>query len=350
MCISMAFYSLFISILVFLLADYRIGGREKPRFFRYLGILFFVAVLIFRFDVGWDYPNYYNVAHPTLGDLVHFEPICKCFYYITDFFHFPPLFFMIVGTVTCYFIFRTLLQSSDSVLLGLLTCLAFYLGMIFGGIRQGMALSVILFAYRYLTQGKWLSYILMCIVAGLMHYSAFVCLLFPFLYKFLSSSFRLILVLSVLVIGGKVMLADIIEQIGYYEGYLTNTDLSGGSILPFVYIAVLLILYILAMLRKGNESNKRLIRLALIGTAFPFLLGGHIGTRLCYYFMIYICVFLPNIAMQYRAGMRVGFAMCLITLFFGVLYVGKINPIKNPYMPYRTIFTVDLDHPIFKHD
>jgi hypothetical protein len=346
----MLFYIIFIFLLVVLLAEYRIGGRKKPSVLLYIGFLFFYAVLIFRFDVGWDYPNYYKSVYPTLGDLSHNEPIGKCFFYITDFFHFPPLFFMIVGTISCYFVFRTLLQSSDSVLLGLLTFLAFFTGMIFSGVRQGMALSVILFSYRYLTQGKWLQYILMCVLAGLMHYSAFVCLLFPFLYKFLSSSFRLIMVLSILVIGGKVMLADIIEQIGYYEGYLTNTDLQGGTILPFVYIAVLLILYILAMLRKGNESNKRLIRLALMGTAFPFLLGGHIGTRLCYYFMIYICVFLPNIATQYRTGMRICFATCLITLFFGVLYVGKINPIKNPYMPYRTIFSVDLDHPVFKHD
>lgn len=346
----MFFYCIYILILIIFFADYKIKGRQKSKLLSQLGIVFFIAVLIFRFDVGYDYAHYYQALYPTFNvtEVSKWEPVCQAICYIADFFSYPQLFFIISGAITSILLFKSFNKYTDTLLLAVLTYLALFFETSFGFVRQGLALAVILYGYKYLVNNNFIKYCLLCAIAGTIHYSAFVCLLFPFLYNFFSSFPRLIIVVLLLFVGYK-FLFEIAEQISFYDNYINeDVQIKGGRFIRFSNIILLSTLYYFASHCKNNNQYKRIIMIGFIGSIFPFILGSHIGGRIAWYFMIYICVILPNIISQYKLQIRSVWVAGLVSMFLLTIYVSSGNKDKSPYTPYQTIFTVDLENPSFK--
>lgn len=348
----MLFYIVYLLLLILLFGNYKIGGLSKPKSLTYIGIGIFVSVLIFRFDVGWDYPNYYQLFIPScnVDEVAHFEPIDRIFCYITDYFHFPPLFFMIFGLLTSYFFFDTALKYSQNYLLAVISYVAIFYDTFFGIIREGLAIAIIFYAYRYLVSEKWLKYAIACIIAGMIHYSAFIGLIFPFLYKLINSPWKLVLAIIITSVFSLGVLGYAVEQLNMYETYINGdkTDIGGGRLLRYAHAIIMIALYILTYMRPGNEVNRRLLNIGLLGLVFSFLLGGHVGGRVALLFMIYSCIAIPNILSKYTIHMRFLWISGLSMWFLMVIYVSSGITGKSPYTPYKTIFTANITSPIFK--
>ena len=78
----------------------------------------------------------------------------------------------------------------------------------------------------------------------------------------------------------------------------------------------------------------------------PFLIGGHLGGRVAQYF----CLLVPRVLRGYTSTVRNWYIFGLSTYFLLLVYVSTQNPLKTPFTPYQTIFTANLENPVFKKE
>lgn len=182
----MLFYVIFILSVVILMGNRPVNKNRKLGYGSYIGITIIILVSILRFDVGWDYPGYYETVYPSLDTYAidRFEPFNKIICQLVSYTKWPPLLFIIYGLITYILVFSTLRKYTDNLFLATLTYLAFFYTTSLGPIRQGVALAIVLYAYRYLVTKAYLKYIGAVVIAGMFHYTAFVCILIPVIFYF----------------------------------------------------------------------------------------------------------------------------------------------------------------------
>lgn len=344
----MYFYILFILLIVLFMGNYTFNGQPKAQYLTNIGLGIIILVSILRFDVGWDYPSYYLDIYPVLDpiSIAKYEPLNRVIYYITDYFRWPPLLFIIYGLLTYGLVFSTLKKYTPNLFLATLTYLAFFYNTSLGPIRQGLALGIVLYAYRYLITRAYLKYFISIVIAGMFHLTAFTGLLIPFLF-YLMTPVRMIILLIVTILGYKYALTIISEYMGYAT-YLANVDeYSGGTLISLAYPIVIFSLCILTWKNKDLIAQ-RLTYVTIFGALCPFLLGGHIGGRIGWYFLIYLCILVPRALKHQKASTRTTYAGLFVGYFLLYVFITTLNPVKQPLTPYQSILTTNIDPPIFK--
>ena len=134
-----------------------------------------------------------------------------------------------------------------------------------------------------------------------------------------------------------------------YAYYLLNNEnFKGGSYVRFFYIGMYLMLLFIAFKKNLLSETKQQFAVLLPAFFTPFWFGSHLGGRLSSYFYLFFILLIPQIISQCNRYFKIVFMIMLSLFFFAYLYVSKIASDKSPYIPYQTIFTVDLQHPQFK--
>ena len=141
----MLFYVIFILSVVILMGNRPVNKNRKLGYGSYIGITIIILVSILRFDVGWDYPGYYETVYPSLDTYAidRFEPFNKIICQLVSYTKWPPLLFIIYGLITYILVFSTLRKYTDNLFLATLTYLAFFYTTSLGPIRQGVALAIV---------------------------------------------------------------------------------------------------------------------------------------------------------------------------------------------------------------
>ncbi len=98
----MLFYVIFILSVVILMGNRPVNKNRKLGYGSYIGITIIILVSILRFDVGWDYPGYYETVYPSLDTYAidRFEPFNKIICQLVSYTKWPPLLFIIYGLIT----------------------------------------------------------------------------------------------------------------------------------------------------------------------------------------------------------------------------------------------------------
>lgn len=346
----MLFYVIFILSVVILMGNRPVNKNRKLGYGSYIGITIIILVSILRFDVGWDYPGYYETVYPSLDTYAidRFEPFNKIICQLVSYTKWPPLLFIIYGLITYILVFSTLRKYTDNLFLATLTYLAFFYTTSLGPIRQGVALAIVLYAYRYLVTKAYLKYIGAVVIAGMFHYTAFVCILIPVIFYFMTFP-RMILVLIIIGVGIRVIIRLYAEYFGYTYYLLADVEYSGGSLISYVYPLVIISLCVLSW-KKRDWLTRKLLYVTSFGAIWPFVLGGHLGGRIGWYFLIYLCVLVPHVLVQCKTTLRSLYATALVVYFLLFVYITTLNPIEQPLTPYQSILTTDTRHPIFKQE
>lgn len=341
----MSFYFVFIFLLymLFTIADYKWPNRWQRKILIALPciILFFVA--IFRFDVGYDYPAYYDIS---AEESERFERISLYFVDITNYLNAPYVIFILFGIPTYLCAFWAFTKAK-SFQIAFWVYIFLFLLESFGTIRQAAAMSIMLCGIVLLRKKKMLLYFLTCILASMLHTTALIMLPAYFIYHYFSWKFTL-LSLIVMTLSFPYLISMLIEG-DMYTFYLKNMDIyEGGSLIRYFYI--LLYLFLLALAYKFHllKNLKPIFITLLPAFFFPFILGGHFGGRLSSYYYLLFIFLIPEVISYCKEKLKMLFMLALCAFFFAVLYVSQRAGDKSPYTPYQTIFEVDLDHPIFK--
>lgn len=301
-------------------------------------VFFFAAI---RFDIGFDYDVYYNMLDgPIWAGLIRFEPLSLVVALPAIYWESPYVFFILSSFVIYYFVSRAFKKYSFSPALSLIIYVGIFYLISLSVIRQALAISICLFAYKYLIRKSFFKFFLCIALATLFHYSAAVSLLIYLVYHYMKPKYLII----ILVIVGmlKPLVFSLLIRTGMYVSYLEDSDLvSGGSLTRILYILILLSYFLIIKRRAFTIEEKKILSVLIIGTFLPFFFGS-IGERIGYYFLIYHCYAIPLFLVGKKAYKKKLYALLFSAYFLMMVgYTSMLYGNASPYTPYQTIFNVE---------
>ncbi len=174
-------------------------------------------------------------------------------------------------------------------------------------LRHVMALSVLLFAYDYIFERKWMKFILIALLASCFHSSALV-FLFAYPVVRMKIGFKqwiaiLAVVVAVFVARGEItsvinFLLSGVDRYSRYSDNATKLSLMGALILTCIYSVSFIFAY---PAYKDDDELKILLNLSVISIAFMTLVTV-VGEfhRISMFFGIYNTVLLPKAWKKYQ--------------------------------------------------
>lgn len=376
------FEEVLVYIIIFLLL-FSLKNKKNNNIYFFLLLIF----TIMRFDVGWDYRWYYSLAtryefrefslFMKLDEILEYisnnsskgfdswnfyriEIINKVFYKIIWNLRLDPQFIIVIyGFFTLYFIKKGLDNEKIYTKNTWLFYYTFPL-MWFSHIsimRQGLAVSVVFYAYKFIKRREFVKYSIFILIASLIHKSAALMIVLYFLYNL-----KYIMNISVYLFG--LLTAPIMKHIVIYiitnfnipilikyRYFILNKIGDGGTKIFWIMLLVyILILFGILLDKNLYKKNKFLITIVLSGLYIYIGLidFGHAGPRLAAYFLIFLLYLVPWIE-QILKKIKVSINIISISLFIIMLltlYVDINGVVRRQFVPYyfyKGIETVDLN-------
>lgn len=263
----------FLLIFIWALIVYALSVHKDRKQVIYLAIIFVQFVFLSwqrDFTVGQDTQGYYeayrSLANNSLGEALHYngwEPGYVLWNWImghifganSNGFHTYLLF---TALFINFSVLNFIKRYSQCVWLSVAVYVAF--GYFFSSLhilRQYIALSIILFSYRHLIERNFVKFLLLVVLAGSFHFSAFPFLLTYWLCnrKIMPVPMLIIFFLSLVVsfIAGRTILGFLVVNDVYVDRYLDDgTAGSGYGMLAFMFMLMLVLLIL-----KPKKPDRR---------------------------------------------------------------------------------------------
>lgn len=297
-----------------------------------------VLVSLLRFDVGWDYVNYYKIASTyDIWAMQRFEPLSKLLLTVSAIFGYPQLTFWLFGIPTYYLIYKTVKRYSVSLRFSIVLYISFFYLESLGFIRQSLAVAICFYAVRFVFERNFVRYLLLVLVACLCHFSAIVALVIYPLYGRVRIH-HLIWAIPALYLFKKIALM-LLSRIGLYTSYLEELDtMIGGALIRIFYIMLFFSLFV-SKCKNFSVQEHFLLFVIGLSTFFPFLFGSHLGVRLSSYFFMFFIILIPSLVRNLK--LKCLYAFLCLSFFLLTLYWTTNDPIKSQYIPYQFYFQVD---------
>lgn len=312
----------------------------------------FIIILLFsvRFDVGFDYSNYYQMIDSIGGNDYRSEPISAILMDLGHYTGFPPFSFFLFSVFSYSIIIYTFYKNSEYYNYAFFCYLCFFFLDTLGGVRQALGEAFVFFGFSAVKEKKLFKYIIICFIASLAHKSAILALPIYFLYNINSIKKAIILI----AIAG-IMLQTIsvfIAELGFFGAAANRISAGenshpGGSMLQF--FSPMLFLFILVFSRiKNLRINWHIGMIILFGLILPFIIGPHYGMRIARYYNIYMCFLLANLLAKLSPKIRI-LSMSVFGLYFMLFISVGWNKKRPTIAPYQTIFQIeDIENPKFR--
>jgi hypothetical protein len=338
----MLFYLILLFFIIYISEPYN-PNRLKILPQKY-GVIFSEILLIFlsifRFDVGFDYAGYFSMIYPNMKEIYvdRLEPIPQLIYYIADYLHSPLFVFVAFGLPTYILFFKTIHDFSVNEYESFIIFVTmFYLGSM-DIIRQYLAIAIVFYGFRYIKNKSLMRYLLCCSIAYLCHRSAIVAI---FIYPLYYANTLINIIGIIFMLFFKYVLYALTTTFTTYSNYLYD-DLSGGKMLRFFFILILLVQILVLNIYK-TDKHKQYLNLMTIPSFIPFVFESSMGIRLSLYFNVFLCLSWPALFGTKQKKLRL-MALCFFIAHFVVLlWLGVNDPIKSKYSPYQLYWFADFN-------
>lgn len=326
--------------------------NTKNFFFGKIAFIMLFIMSALRFDVGWDYGSYYNLIQKNIefydAQLGRLEPLNQLLIKISQYFEFTQFYFITTSLIICFYFYRTLKNYSSnfavSSLLFLSLPIFFFSSLAI--IRQFTALAIVFYAFRYVESRQLFKFLICLTIATLFHKSAIIA--FPLFYLFLwkphVSFFPIIYILGFF---SSDLLYWLVENLlPQYLKYLDKSIGEGGDkVLILFQLLGLFFLFFINRLKEQKNLNNFYFIAFFIGLFVWSSLAkyGHAGFRGGLYYIVFCLLLIPNIIIEIKQNkliLEITYAVCFF-FFLLTLYLGNMNPKKDPNMPYQTFFFKD---------
>ncbi|AKP67396.1 EpsG family protein [Companilactobacillus ginsenosidimutans] len=335
-----------------------IGGMAtQNKLFLTFAFLILLILGSIRYDVGIDYLNYTDEQFPMVLSGIPFrisyfsKKIVEIGYFFGHGFieHPYQLIFAIYMFLILIFLFLWIKEQSICVGFSVYLVIATsYYSYSFNAMRQCIAISIMLYATKFIRDKKMFKYFLFLLMACLFHMSVIIYGIFYFLALIKP---RLLVIVG-LQIGllfiypfGRDILLFLIEKTGVYESYIgsqfdqgdVNTSL---VLLIFIICIVVLISYYFLIDMKSREKityllwfDIFLVMLLPIADIFPTV------TRTLYMFFPINIVLVPNVLSRIT-NKYIRLTMYLVVAISAILFFCYFLFVRNGYqtLPYQTVF------------
>lgn len=329
--------------------------------------LFFIVLLlllVFRADtIGRDLPSY-KIIFSTYGRMpwrtlfkqtvfwdgqILFCILTKIIYLIKNDFHLYISIFAVLTLIPMAIYYcedRTFSLLKIVIFLEVPTFI-----MLFSGIRQSLAIAVGILAYFEVRKKRPIRFLIWCVIAILIHHSAFMILPFYFLYHLKIEKKHLLIVIPIMVLVFvfneeifKTLTLFLGEFSNNYEGEISNTG-AFGSLILYILFAVVSFVVTDKEKMEGNNEAYGLRNFLLMAVALQCFAPLHsLAMRLNYYYIIFIPVAfaksLKCAKVKYRQVvilMEIVIILVFAFLFIRSVYIGSTTGISTldtyPYVP-----------------
>lgn len=334
-----------ILFVLFVLSEYKWPYKWQNKLLIFVPCIVLFCFSVLRFDVGFDYPAYYE-AYFEPEESERYEPLSYVLLLIAQFMGEPYFIFIVYG-IPIYFLAFWACYKTNHFQIAFWSFVFLFLFSTFGAIRQAVALSIVLCALWYMQQKKMFIYIILCLIASLFHITALIMLPTYFVYHYGKWKYVILAMCGISLLFNHLIIL-LLENNLYVSYFFTSEGFEGGNFIRLFYIFLYLLLLLLSYIYNSYNETKHLFVAMIPGFFFPFLLGGHLGGRIASYFYLGFIYLLPAVLSKSSTKIRMAVMILLCFFFFSILYVSTNNAIKTPYTPYKTIFEVDWEYPIFK--
>lgn len=322
--------------------------------------LFFVAIFFvscFRYGVGTDFFSYQNIfkydhpIEPLFYELIQITKYCGGNYFV-----FVAVVFALSFGIKL-FAFQKLSYQKGFFLCIMLFCSFYYIAYDMNAIRQGLALSLTLLACYYAYTKQVCKYYITCIIATLIHYTAFIFLPFYILLNLKLNKRVVILIVIFCIflswIGIFQLLIDGItglfgNGVIVYKilGYATaNGSEDQNALFSFSTIRRLFFFMLILFSYEKINAPERMKKIIFCGgfmaivTYLLFAEVGYFSTRLSVYYRIIECIWLSYFPFIFNMKNTKYFIIAFY-LFYSLLQVHSALSAKdNNLLPIQTIFT-----------
>ena len=348
-------------------------SKKKSNIVGYLSLL---LLTIFRFDVGWDFRWYYHLATRTdfkilplffnevdyynylstygmeANAYLRLEFLNRLLYKIIWYLNLKPECITIFyGTLMLFFLKKGLDYNkiyNKNIWLFFYT-FPLFLFEFFSIQRQGVAVLIIFYSYRYIKEIDVFKYLSFVLFASLFHNTAILCLIFYFIVNIKITKILFFVQLIFVFFFEKIIKILIINYdipvISNYKGYILHGIGSGGQKIYYFISIMYIFFFIIIFLRKEEIKKYYNYLIIVIFGCFLYLSCfnlGHATIRTSIYFFIYILYLIPEIEKIIK-----GKKIISIFLFF-LLILNFLNDLKNTerssLLPYKIInFKSDME-------
>ena len=327
-------------------------ARIKRRFFSFetIFLVFFIIVFSFlsgfrSFDIGNDTQNYiYYFSKFKDGNLdlgYRIEIGYQLFNFFIGRFTSDPHAFLFIYSSLCY-IFVGIIIYKESYNIPLSVCFLFFVffSLFIGLLRQGLSTVLILYAYVFIKRKRNIKAFVLICVAGIIHYSAFLFLLF-FLYKRIRVNLSYFI--SVIALVGLLSALGVIEKavsvaFPQYAYYFDSKYSAGGYKAVFLYLIIGFALWFLSYLSYKKAPNS-ITKLSVFNFSLYVLFcvlgfSMNLFTRAADYCLAIAMIEVPYLVSLFKRKKTITVVVaCTLLLYFFVILI--FRPEWNNIYPYR---------------
>lgn len=345
----MSYYvvNLLILIIIYLICCACIKNKERKQkvFFFVAFIQLFLFLGLRRIDVGVDLQNYIPFLNRVMNFnyeelfTVGFEPgynvYCRI---LMEIFDNEQIFLIFTAGITLlgagYFIYKNSKNYFFSIFI--YVTFQFYI-FLFSGLRQSIAISILLLSTKFIKERKLIKFIILVLLAGIFHKSAFIFLPAYFIaYKKITIKYLATVVgigIILFILRNYVMI--FVTQYLYTNYDSLNNQGSGYGMLLLLIVLFTAVFYFKDNALKSDRNNIIWYNYGIIAILIQMLASveGNVA-RLTMYYSISMVVLIPNVleAIKPKEISYVGKIVLMVLLF--VFLLNGIQS-ENAYMPYK---------------
>ena len=294
-----------------------------------------------RYDVGVDYSQYHYIIDSFIEvqKVPMWEPLTSYVFILPSILlKNVNLFFALTSLFIYSLAFYSFRKFSVLPSLSLIIYLSIFYLISCSIVRQAIALSICLYAYKYILTKSFKKYVFSVLIATLFHYSAFITIFIYFIYHKGSIMRTLVILLSILFLKNLIIVG--LSNLGWYTSYLDKLDdIASGRFTFLFYVLIFFSPFYIIKFKHYTKQEKGLLSIVLSGLFCQIIFGTGIGERLAYYFLIYLCYAIP-LLLKNKIYFKKYLYICIFSIYFVLtIYItSNIKGVSAAYVPYRTIF------------
>ncbi len=204
------------------------------------------------------------------------------------------------------------------------------------GMRQALAISILLLAYECLKNRKYIGFALLVALATTFHVTAFVfaiLLIIPFLKNIIYTIIASILFSTMMFVfvDDLIEIANVILETDYG---VSNTDV-GGFVATAIYILIILFAILFNKNLQNDKKENAMFFVTLIGTIcyVTRYFGALAAERISFYFMFGQFILLPN-SLEFLQEKEKKVVKLLVYMLMIGLFVYRLDS-NGIFLPYR---------------
>jgi len=343
---DMLFYIVFIFVGIFL---YLLSRVTRDKVFFYVLFVLVSGLAVFRYDVGYDYSNYYVLYQQSSAYIKAYlstEPISYFLYSVLIHLGDPAFILLFYALITYLILFSVLEKYSVDPVSSLLFFVGYPLFFLqsLSLVRQFLALLIVVWGIKYIYERNLIKYVIVVVVGAMVHNSALFLLPLYFLFgaeikPFVYFVFYLFSLLFGEMLGG--LLSIVIPEYSRYLDAQVRFG-TGGDKIILISNAILFFLFFLRRKCPFSVKEEFYFNSFFLGNiAFNSLqYYGHAGFRSNINFTIFLILLIPSVLkrLRPRALVESAFILCIGLIFLSSIYVSTLNQKKSAYTPYKLIF------------